>query len=82
VINGFNGPVEVSGQQFPGAVMTPFGEILKDEDIAAVLTFIRQEWGNKASAVTTEQAKKVREATKGRDTNWQADELKNIPDKD
>ena len=85
VLHGFSGPVEVKGQQFNGN-MTPFGaDILKDDkDIAAVLTYIRQnkDWGNNASAVTAEQVKKVRETTKGRETPWTAPELLGIPEKD
>jgi mono/diheme cytochrome c family protein len=45
--------------------MTPFGGMLNDKEIAEVLTFTRNHFGNKASAITPEQVAKVREASKG-----------------
>lgn len=44
--------------------MTAFKAILKDEEVAAVLTFVRNTWGNQASVITPAQVKAVREATK------------------
>lgn len=32
--------------------MPPFGHVLTDEDIAAVLTYVRGSWGNKSSEVS------------------------------
>jgi mono/diheme cytochrome c family protein len=55
---GLAGPIQVKGQEW-NLVMTPFN-ILSDEDLAAVLTYVRQSWGNKASAITPEQVKAVR----------------------
>ncbi|PYI88903.1 MAG: cytochrome C [Verrucomicrobia bacterium] len=85
VLHGFSGAVEVKGQQYNSGTMTPFADTLTDDkDIAAVLTFIRQnkDWGNNASAVKPEEVKKVRDATKGREVNWTASELQSIPPKD
>ena len=36
--------------------MPPFGHVLGDEDIAAVLTFVRASWGNQAPEVTLRDA--------------------------
>jgi len=36
--------------------MPPFGQVLGDEDIAAVLTFVRGSWGNDGAEVTQRQA--------------------------
>ena len=59
------GPIEVDGKQYPGQVpMTPFGSLLNDEEIAAVITYVRNSFGNKASVVTPEKVKEVRAATK------------------
>lgn len=41
-------------------VMAPLGAALDDEKLAAVLTYLRNEWGNSAPAVTVEQAKAAR----------------------
>jgi len=71
VLHGLQGPIVVNGKPFPtSAVMNGFGTPppsgLTDEQIAAVLTFVRQNkaWGNSAPAVTPEQVKAVREKTK------------------
>ena len=80
VLNGLSGPIDVAGAQFNN-VMVPWRDTLKDEEIAAVLTFVRSEWGNKGDAVPLEEVAKVREATKDRGGPWTADELKQIPEK-
>lgn len=76
VLNGLYGPLEVNGVSYPGQVpMTPFGGILKDEEIAAVLTYVRNSFGNKASVISTEKVKEVREATKGKKGFYTPEEL-------
>ena len=40
--------------------MPPFGQVLSNEDIAAVITYVRQAWGNAAPAVTAFDVHKVR----------------------
>jgi mono/diheme cytochrome c family protein len=61
--------------------MVPWRDILKDDEIAAVLTFVRSEWGNKGDAVPVEEVTAVRKATADRNTPWTAEELKQVPDK-
>jgi len=80
VLNGLTGPVDVNGVPFNGT-MLPWRDALTDADIAAVLSFIRNSWGNKAPLVTPEQVKAIRDATTDRGGNWTADELKAVPDK-
>ena len=64
-LKGLMGPIEVKGKTYPGQVpMTPFEHLLKDDEIAAVLTYVRNSFGNKASPITTSQVAKVREAVK------------------
>jgi mono/diheme cytochrome c family protein len=83
VLNGGNGPITVKGQPYPGTTpMTPFKTMLSDYQVAAALSYVRNGWGNKASAVTPDQVKKIREATKDRNSNWTPTELLQIPDKD
>lgn len=55
--------------------MTPFGGIINDKEMAAVLTYVRNTYGNKASAITPEQVAKVREATKDMKGFYQMDAL-------
>ena len=55
--------------------MTPFGGMLKDDEVAAVLTYARNDFGNKAPAIQPAQVSQVREATKARQSFYLADEL-------
>lgn len=41
--------------------MPPFGQVLNDQDVASVVTFIRQSWGNEASEVSLPDVRRVRE---------------------
>ena len=76
VLNGLHGPIEVSGTKYPGQVpMTPFGGMLKDEEVAAVLTYVRNSFGNTAPAVTPEKVKTVRAATQGKTGFYSPEEL-------
>ena len=45
-------------------MMAPLGAALDDEKLAAVMTYVRGSFGNKAAAVTTADAKKYREQWK------------------
>jgi glucose/arabinose dehydrogenase/mono/diheme cytochrome c family protein len=64
-LKGLMGPIEVKGKTYPGQVpMTPFEFLLKDDEIAAVLTYVRNSFGNKASVIQPNQVGKVREAVK------------------
>jgi mono/diheme cytochrome c family protein len=80
VLSGFNGPVEVKGQPFNNA-MVPWRDVLDDEAIAAVLTYVRRqkEWKNNASEVKPDIVKAIREKTKDRSEPWTAPELLAIP---
>ena len=62
-LHGLMGPIEVKGVQYPGVVpMTPF-KMLSDNDLAAVLTFVRNTFGNNASVIKPETVKSVRKKT-------------------
>ncbi|HET9486850.1 MAG TPA: c-type cytochrome [Chryseosolibacter sp.] len=60
VIKGMEGPIEVNGEQFNATM--PQHSFLSNEDIAKVLTYIRENFGNNASAVTSEEVEAVRKA--------------------
>ena len=64
------------GQKYGGQVpMTPFDGLLNDEEVAAVITYVRNSFGNKASVISPEQVKKVRDATKGKTGFYSPEEL-------
>src|SRR5258705_4924492 len=50
VLHGLTGPVEVAGETYSG-MMPPWGGVLKDPELAAVLTYVRSAWGNKAAPI-------------------------------
>jgi mono/diheme cytochrome c family protein len=56
---GLNGHITVGGKDW-NLAMAAMGAALPDDDLAAVLTYIRSSWGNKASAVTGDDIKKIR----------------------
>jgi mono/diheme cytochrome c family protein len=73
---GLAGPLEINGKKYDGQVpMTPFGGMVNDEEMAAVLTFVRNSFGNKSDAITSEQVKKVRAAFPGRVNMCTVEEL-------
>lgn len=78
VLNGLIGPIDVKGQQFNNNMLA-WKDTLSDEQIADVLTYVRSEWGNKASAVSTEQVKKIRAEVADRGDYWTSKELLAIP---
>ena len=73
---GLNGPIKVNGVDWNLSMpMVAGGGLMSDEKLAAVLTYIRNSWGNKAPPVTAEQVKKVRAQLAGRADPHTADEL-------
>ena len=76
VLKGLHGPIEVHGKKYPGQVpMTPFGGMLKDDEVAAVLTYVRNSFGNKASAISPNKVKEVRAAIKNKTGFYSPGEL-------
>ena len=75
-LKGLMGPIEVNGKKYPGQVpMTPFEGLLKDDEIAAVLTYVRNSFGNESSIISAEKVKKVREQTKDKVGFYSPEEL-------
>lgn len=76
VLKGLYGPIEVLDKKYPGQVpMTPFAGMLNDEEVAAVLTYVRNSFGNKASAVSAEKVKLTRDAIKDKTGFYTPEEL-------
>jgi len=61
VINGLSGPVSVNGKPF-NSVMAPLSH-LADDDIANILTYVYNAWGNSGAAVSAAEVRAVRAAT-------------------
>ena len=76
VLKGIMGPIEVAGREYPGQVpMTPYEGMLNDTEVAAVLTYVRNSFGNQASPISPDLVKKVREEVKDKEGFWSPSEL-------
>jgi mono/diheme cytochrome c family protein/glucose/arabinose dehydrogenase len=77
VLHGLYGPMEVNGKQYAGtSPMTPYGALLSDEEMASVLNYVRNSFGNASAVVITpEKVKAVREATKKQKSFFSPKEL-------
>ncbi len=73
LLHGLSGPVD--GKSYAD-IMPPLGANT-DEYIASVISYIRNDMGNKGSIVKPADVKKVRDEHKGRDKNWTTQELLN-----
>jgi mono/diheme cytochrome c family protein len=83
VLNGATGPIEVAGGQFNNT-MVHWRDTLNDDEISAVLTFVRgnKDWDNHAPPVKPEDVKAIRDKTTGKVGPWIADDLRTLGDKD
>ncbi|MBI4623266.1 MAG: cytochrome c [Verrucomicrobia bacterium] len=83
VLHGLQGPIKVNGVDYNSA-MPPFGRVAgsgfnwSDDKVAAVLTYIRQDWGNKGGPITTEKVAAIR-AKEGDRKPWTVAELEKLP---
>ncbi len=84
VLHGLKGPVSVSGKVYKEPNVQPLMPGLKDnpeftdENLAAVLTYVRNAWINEADAIAPEQVTKIRESTSGREDPFTEQELKTL----
>lgn len=62
VLNGLSGAVTVNGKQY-NSVMPPMSQ-LNDDEIANILTYVRNAFGNSGDAVSTAEVTEVRKTTK------------------
>lgn len=73
VAHGLVGPIEVKGDSYNG-VMPGFPQF-DEEDLAAVLTYIRQAWSNDAPAITPDDVARVLDDVGPRTQPWDSSEL-------
>jgi len=84
VLHGLQGKVTVKGTDYSAAAMPAFGKVAgsgynwSDDKIAAVLTYVRSEWGNNAGPITPEQVAAIH-GKEGDHKSWAADELTKLP---
>lgn len=69
ILHGVMGEITVNGQKFNSA-MPPFKDQLSADDIAAVMTYIRQSFGNSSGPVESGLVQKVLDETKSKASSW------------
>ena len=83
VMDGVEGPIEVLGKTYTVPEIQPLMPGLRlnpevtDEQLASILTYVRNAWGNAATPVEAEELKKYRETTEVR-APWPASELQKV----
>ena len=73
ILQGLMGAITVNGMTY-NSMMPPVPGV-SDAEIADVLTYVRQSFGNQGNPVTADQVKAVRAATAGRTAPWTTAEL-------
>jgi mono/diheme cytochrome c family protein len=74
LLHGLEGDVVVAGESYNG-VMPAWKDRMSDEEIAAVMTYVRTAWSNEAPAVDPSVVADLREASGGRSVPWTDSEL-------
>jgi mono/diheme cytochrome c family protein len=72
LLHGIQGQIKVKGVSYQGVM--PAWNSLSDAEIAAVMSYIRSDWGNKAAPITEDDVKKQRELTKARTAPYKNEE--------
>ena len=76
VLKGLTGPITVNGKEYATGTMVGLGASLSDEEVAGVLSFVRNNWSNKSPMVEASHVKKVRDNVKDVPGNVTVPELK------
>ena len=61
VLKGLNDGVEIDGETYSNP-MPPFSTVLKDQEIADVLSYLRSNFGNKAGPISLSQVTRIRQS--------------------
>jgi mono/diheme cytochrome c family protein len=81
VLHGLQGAIKVKGTEFNGVMPATgpgSGYNLSPEKIAAVITYIRQEWGNSGPPIAAAKVAEIR-AKEGNRAAWTVAELEKLP---
>ena len=82
ILYGLVGPITVSGQSYSGQEKMPaHKDSFSSEQIAQVMSYIRNNWGNEGSFVTTEMVESVKQKYADRSSEFKNAELP-APDAD
>ncbi len=78
ILHGLEGPIVVQGKKYGAPEILPVmpaHSVMDDADIAAILTYIRNEWGNQAKPVTSSTVGSTRHTSQGRVMPWTVNDL-------
>ncbi|MBT5928445.1 MAG: c-type cytochrome [Verrucomicrobia bacterium] len=79
VLKGLWGPMELKGQSFDPSKGVPpmpgFAPLLSDKEVAAVINYARNSFGNTADFISSGQVAKVRESTANRQDFYQIEDI-------
>lgn len=78
LLHGIEGPISVNGKEYDVPEILPVmpsHSTMDDGSIAAILTYIRNEWGNQAGPISPRLVGGTRHTSQGRVYPWSADEL-------
>ncbi len=77
VLHGLSGPLRVKGASY--SLDMPAMGVFSDDQLAAILTYIRREWENGAAPIATSAVKEIRAANAKRQDAWRQEELLKVP---
>ncbi len=78
LLHGMEGPVDVMGKTYDAPEILPVmpaHSTMDDGSLTAILTYIRNEWGNDAGAISQRTVSTTRHTSQGRVIPWTAKEL-------
>jgi mono/diheme cytochrome c family protein/glucose/arabinose dehydrogenase len=77
-LDGIPARILLNGKEGSVGLMPPLGAGMSDDQVAAVLTFIRRSWGQSAGPVTPASVAAVRAQVAGRTRPWTNEELQKL----
>jgi mono/diheme cytochrome c family protein len=80
VLKGLQGPVTIKGMPFNNSMQAWEGQYT-DQQFAAILTYVRSDWGNNAPPITADMVKEIRAEFKDRKDQWTWPEIEKMPAK-
>lgn len=78
ILHGLEGPIEVAGRKYDAPDILPVmpsHSTMDDASIAAILTYVRNEWGNTAPSIQSRLVSGTRHTSQGRVYPWSPAEL-------
>ena len=81
-LHGMWGKMQVRGKVYDPSrgvpPMTAFRDLLNDQEMADVLTFVRNTWGNRAAPIDANTVARVRAESSSRTTFWKPEDLEEL----